>query len=82
MNDASVRRCPDCAGDLQPIKLFARTMVGWPGCGQDGAMTRYAAPETKRNGISQFEVMGRVSATLCSSCHRIFLHGEALKDDQ
>jgi hypothetical protein len=81
MADASARRCPDCRGDLQQIKLFARTFIGWPGVGQDGAVTRYAIPEAKRNGLSQFKEEGKVSASLCSSCHRIFLYGEPGRDD-
>jgi hypothetical protein len=76
MAEAGGRRCPDCGDELQPIKLFARTMQGWPGVGQDRAVTRYTTPQAKRDGLSWFKEEGRVKATLCSSCRRIFLHGE------
>jgi hypothetical protein len=61
------------------VKLFARTVVGWPGVGQDGGVTRYSAPDAKRNGLSQLEELGKVNSMMCSSCHRIFLYGEPTK---
>lgn len=82
MAEPSERRCPDCGGELQPIKLFARTLEGWPGVGQDGAVSRYTTPHAKRDSLSQFKVEGRVRVTLCSSCSRIFFYGEPGNPDE
>ena len=84
MAEASVKHCPDCRGDLEPIKLLARTpllegALSFPQYVEsDGAVVRYAAADAKRSdtGNWTYRVAGTVKATLCSSCHRIFLHGE------
>lgn len=76
MSDASEKPCPDCGGSLTAIKLFARTPIKGQWTDSDGAVVRYATPEAAYGWVvSQYDVAGRVSAMLCSSCHRIFLYG-------
>jgi hypothetical protein len=73
---APAQRCPDCDGELQPIKLFARTPTK---AGKvDGAVIRYASAEAQRGKwlSATYDVAGKVRAVLCSSCHRIFLYGQ------
>lgn len=71
------RRCPDCGGALQAIKLFARSAGGGVHGYMDVPVLRYAAAEAQRGSWSYlYEVAGKVNARLCSSCHRIFLYGE------
>jgi hypothetical protein len=77
MVEESARRCPDCGGELRPIKLLAKGPAAQP----DGAVTRYADPGAKRDGCFQFPQAGKVSAMLCSSCHRIFLYGEPAENN-
>src|SRR5262245_24139498 len=40
MAESGVRRCPDCDGEVQPIKLFARIIT--QGGEMDAAVIRYA----------------------------------------
>jgi hypothetical protein len=82
MVEVSANQCPDCGGALTPIKLIARTPVKGQLKPSDGAVVRYAIPEAKRGWfVSQYDVAGRVSATLCQSCHRIFLYGHPGEDE-
>jgi hypothetical protein len=70
-------RCPDCQGELVPIKLFGR---GWTnpvsGAAVDTEVTHYAAADAHRSSfLSMFEEAGTVRATLCNGCRRIHLLG-------
>ena len=71
MANAIATQCPDCGAHLMPIKLVVRANDG-----SDGAVVRYTTPESKRGTfVARYDVMGRVSAEMCESCHRIFLYG-------
>jgi hypothetical protein len=74
---AHERKCPDCSGELVPIKLFGR---GWKnplsGAAIDTEVMYYADADAKRSTfLNMFEEAGTVEATLCNDCRRIFLHG-------
>lgn len=79
MAELGGKRCPDCDSSLQPIKLFARTSIQrkYGAYDSDGAVIRYATGEAKRGKWFSwtYDVAGKVSAMICSSCHRIFLYG-------
>jgi hypothetical protein len=77
MPESGEKRCPDCEGPLQPIKLFARTPFAG-GTYSDGAVIRYATAEARRGKWFSwtYDVAGRVNAMMCSSCHRIFFYGQ------
>jgi hypothetical protein len=71
------KTCPDCKGELLPIKLFGR---GWEnpltGVAADSELVYYAPTGAERSGFSgMYKPEGTVGAFLCHTCGRIFLYG-------
>ncbi len=69
-------RCPDCKGSLQSIELVARGPDGPMGPPLEAVVRYYATADSERvRSGSESRIAGHVRASLCSQCHRIFLHG-------
>ncbi|MBM79418.1 MAG: hypothetical protein CMJ78_02335 [Planctomycetaceae bacterium] len=69
--------CPDCGGVLNPITLFGREEYNLlQGLGVDAGV-QYYSDASNEPGIfyGRYSISGRVRASMCSSCRRIFLHG-------
>lgn len=71
------RRCPDCNGSLEPIKLFGRSTENpLSGAAIDCEVNRYTAGDAGRGWLwGMFAEKGRVHARICTMCRRIFLYG-------
>jgi hypothetical protein len=69
--------CPNCSGDLAPIMLFGRSgEAPLTGYRVDARVSYYTDPEAEKGFWStRYEEKGVVRATMCQSCHRVFLHG-------
>lgn len=69
-------RCPDCKGSLQSIELVARGPDGPMGPPLETLVRFYATADIDRVRTGgESRTAGHVRASLCSQCHRIFLHG-------
>ncbi len=67
--------CPDCQGELKPIKLIGR---GWENpiskIAADSDLGYYVEAETERSDFSgMYKAKGEIDSYLCSACGRIFL---------
>lgn len=67
--------CPDCRGELRPIKIVDAT-----GRALDAGISHvelaYASPLAEQSGLSgTIPTSGNVRAKLCRNCTRIFLYG-------
>ncbi len=72
--------CPDCAGPLAPIVLFAREEANLrQGLGINAAVVHYVGIESAQGGTGRLKELGRLRASKCEKCHRIFLHGAPFK---
>ena len=69
--------CPDCGGVLNAIALFGREEFNLrQGLGVDAGVQYYSAASNEQGFFSgRYSISGRVKSSMCSSCHRIFLHG-------
>jgi hypothetical protein len=69
--------CPDCAGPLHEITLFARSAENpISGAAIDTAVVYYTGAEaTRSTWLSMFQVRGEVRTLMCGKCARIFLYG-------
>jgi len=67
------RKCPDCRGSLEEIRLVDKTTVSGGGHHD----LEYTVPEAKRSFWDQkFPVAGKDDALMCQSCGRITLYGQ------
>jgi hypothetical protein len=80
LQSVSLPPCPDCGADLVEIKLFGRSGENpLSGAAIDTAVVYYAHVEARRGwAFGMLKEQGGVRATICTSCHRIFLHGVPL----
>ena len=69
--------CPDCGGVLNAIALFGREEFNLrQGLGVDAGVQYYSAASNEQGFFTgRYSISGRVKASMCSTCHRIFLHG-------
>ena len=69
--------CPDCGAALVEIKLFGRGAENpFSGAAIDTAVVYYTDADASRSWwLGMLKERGKVRATICRSCHRIFLHG-------
>jgi uncharacterized OB-fold protein len=69
--------CPDCGGELAPVKLFGRGSENpFSGAAIDTELSYYTDADAQRGTwLGMFTERGRVRTTLCQSCRRLFLHG-------
>lgn len=66
---ASLPPCPDCGAGQIEIILFGRNI----------AVVCYTDADASVGWASRKYKRGKVRATICISCHRIFLHGVPLE---
>jgi hypothetical protein len=69
--------CPDCGGTLRPIQLFGRGPANpLSGAATDTVVAYYTEAGAERSTwLAMFQEAGRVHASMCAGCHRIFLYG-------
>ena len=69
--------CPDCGGVLNAIALFGREEFNLrQGLGVDAGVQYYSAASNEQGFFTgRYSISGLVKASMCSTCHRIFLHG-------
>ena len=79
-HSVSLLPCPDCRAGLVEIKLFGRSAENpLSGAAIDTAVVYFAYAEASRSwGFAMLKEKGNVRVTMCTSCHRIFLHGVPL----
>src|SRR5689334_18306293 len=69
--------CPDCGGELAPVALFARQEYNLrEGLGTDAAVGYYT-DSTAYQGLvtGRLPVRGRIFASMCEGCRRVYFHG-------
>jgi len=73
--------CPDCGAALVEIKLFGRGAENpLSGAAIDTAVVYFSDADASRSwGFAMLKEKGMVRATICPSCHRIFLYGVPLE---
>ena len=69
--------CPDCGGVLNAIALFGREEFNLrQGLGVDAGVQYYSEASNEQGFFTgRYSISGRLRASMCSSCRRIFLHG-------
>ena len=76
---SSLPPCPDCGAALVEIKLFCRGANGRTGS-IDSEINYYTDARASRSFFyGKFTEKGSVRTTICTVCHRIFLHGVPLR---
>jgi hypothetical protein len=71
--------CPDCSGELRPIKLIDATEPMWHSEGGRHVELRYAAEDAEPSlFMGTIQALGVVRGSICPSCGRILLHGRPL----
>lgn len=70
--------CPDCGGVLNAIAMFAREKMNLrQGYGVDAGVQYYSDASDEQGFFTgRHSISGRIRASMCTSCHRVFLHGE------
>jgi hypothetical protein len=71
MATAHDRKCPDCGGKVEAIKLIDKSHMGVH------TQMEYTVPEARRGfWMGTFPVEGKVDAFMCEQCGRIQLFGQ------
>jgi len=71
-----LKSCPDCSGDLRPVKLVSPTAKGSSIGGWEHELVGYAEEKARLKGLKQtYELSGYARGYICSDCDRIFLYG-------
>ena len=67
--------CPDCAVELQAIRLLDATTLGFSGNGSGQVPLSYAAVDSESGFFGSISPLGNIDARICPECGRIQLYG-------
>jgi len=75
MSNVETRKCQDCDGDLQAIRLIDQG-IRWFGTGKFEGDLEYSGTEAKPSWTGKLPLEGKITAFMCQDCGRVILFGE------